>query len=138
MHNGKIPLISEGSWVPDKQAPPPPMTPQLWLKCYLPGEISPIPVHRSKPPPHPPTFFQSTNTLHATYLLPHVSSPEHDLEFILVHRRCSISVVQLLSHVLLFGDPMDSNPPGSSVHAILQVRILEWVAISFSRGIFLL
>ena len=31
-------------------------------------------------------------------------------------------------------DPMDGNPPGSSVHGILQVRILEWVAIPFSRG----
>ena len=30
--------------------------------------------------------------------------------------------------------PMESNPPGSSVHGILQARILEWVAISFSRG----
>jgi len=27
---------------------------------------------------------------------------------------------------------MDSSPPGSSVHRILQARILEWVAISFS------
>ena len=26
------------------------------------------------------------------------------------------------------------NPPGSSVHEILQARILEWVATSFSRG----
>ena len=31
-------------------------------------------------------------------------------------------------------DPVDYNPPGSSVHGILQARILEWVAISFSRG----
>ena len=31
-------------------------------------------------------------------------------------------------------DPMDCSPPGSFVHWILQVRILEWVAISFSRG----
>ena len=30
--------------------------------------------------------------------------------------------------------PMDSSPPGSSVHGIFQTRILEWVAISFSRG----
>ena len=30
--------------------------------------------------------------------------------------------------------PMDSSPPGSSVHGIFQARILEWVAISFSRG----
>ena len=31
-------------------------------------------------------------------------------------------------------DPMDCSPPGSSVHGILQARILEWVAISFSRA----
>ena len=29
---------------------------------------------------------------------------------------------------------MDCSPPGSSVHGILQTRILEWVAVSFSRG----
>ena len=29
---------------------------------------------------------------------------------------------------------MDHSPPGSSVHGILQARILEWVAISFSGG----
>ena len=31
-------------------------------------------------------------------------------------------------------DPMDCSPPGFSVHGILQTGILEWVAISFSRG----
>ena len=31
-------------------------------------------------------------------------------------------------------DPMGCSLPGSSVHRILQARILEWVAISFSRG----
>ena len=31
-------------------------------------------------------------------------------------------------------DSMDCSPPGSSVHGISQARILEWVAISFSRG----
>ena len=31
-------------------------------------------------------------------------------------------------------DPTDCSPPGSSVHGISQERILEWVAISFSRG----
>ena len=40
----------------------------------------------------------------------------------------------MLNHVRLC-DPMDCNPPGSSVHGILQVRILEWVAISFFIGI---
>ena len=32
-------------------------------------------------------------------------------------------------------DPMDWNPPGSSVHGIFQARILEWVAIAFSDSI---
>ena len=31
-------------------------------------------------------------------------------------------------------DPIDSSPPGSAVHGILQARILEWVATPFSRG----
>ena len=31
-------------------------------------------------------------------------------------------------------NPMDCSPPGSCVHEIFQARILEWVAISFSRG----
>ena len=31
-------------------------------------------------------------------------------------------------------DPMDCSPPGSSIHGILQARVLEWVAICFSRG----
>ena len=31
-------------------------------------------------------------------------------------------------------DPIDYSLPGSSVHGILQARILEWVAIPFSKG----
>ena len=31
-------------------------------------------------------------------------------------------------------DPMDCSLPGSSVHSLLQARILEWLAIPFSRG----
>ena len=31
-------------------------------------------------------------------------------------------------------DPMDCSLPGSSVHGIFQARVLEWVAISFSKG----
>ena len=31
-------------------------------------------------------------------------------------------------------DPMDCSPSVSPVHGILQARILEWVAITFSRG----
>ena len=32
-------------------------------------------------------------------------------------------------------DPMDCSPPGSSVQGVLQARILEWVAIPFSRDL---
>ena len=34
---------------------------------------------------------------------------------------------------LILCDPMDCSLPGSSAHRILQARILEWVAIPFSR-----
>ena len=33
-----------------------------------------------------------------------------------------------------FYDPVDCSPPGSSAREILQARLLEWVAIPFSRG----
>ena len=44
-----------------------------------------------------------------------------------------VCVPVCFSHVQLFCDPMNCSLSGSSVHGILQVRILEWVAIPFSR-----
>ena len=41
--------------------------------------------------------------------------------------------VKSLWFCLTLRDPMDCSLPGSSVHEILQARILEWVAISSSR-----
>ena len=41
---------------------------------------------------------------------------------------------QSLQSCLTLCDPMDCSPPGSSIHGILQARIPEWIAISFSRG----
>ena len=47
----------------------------------------------------------------------------------------SMKLKVLVAHsCLAFCDPMDCNPSGSSVHGILRVRILGWVAIPFSRG----
>ena len=43
-------------------------------------------------------------------------------------------MLSCFSHVQLLCDPVDCSPPGSSVYGISQARILEWVAISFSRG----
>ena len=45
-----------------------------------------------------------------------------------VHERASAQL-----HPTLY-DPADYSPPGSSVHGILQARILEWVAMSSSSG----
>ena len=50
-------------------------------------------------------------------------------------KRLSLGAV-FFSHKVLPDsfNPTDCGPPGSSVRGILQARILEWVAIPFSRG----
>ena len=48
-----------------------------------------------------------------------------------IEEGCVCSVAQ---SCLTLCDPTDCSPPGSSVHGIFQARILERVAISFSRG----
>ena len=45
---------------------------------------------------------------------------------------CSLSLG--FSHASALFDPMDCSPPGPLVHGIFQARILEWVAIFYSRG----
>ena len=58
---------------------------------------------------------------------------------------CNRIIVILSTHVKLYVcsvtkscltlcNPTDCSPPGTSVHGIFQARILEWVAISYSRG----
>ena len=42
--------------------------------------------------------------------------------------------VLVIQSCLTLCDPLDCSPPGSSVHGILQARILDWVAFPFSRG----
>ena len=44
------------------------------------------------------------------------------------------AAAQSLQSCPTLSDPMDCSPPGSSVPGISQARVLEWVAISFSRG----
>ena len=50
---------------------------------------------------------------------------------VLLLRATKLSVAQLCPTLC---DPIDYSLPGSSFHGIFQARILEWVAISFSRG----
>ena len=44
------------------------------------------------------------------------------------------AAVESLQSYLTLSDPMNYSQPGSFVHGILQARMLEWVAISFSTG----
>ena len=52
---------------------------------------------------------------------------------LVIHIHCFL-LFQALSHVQIFCDPLGCSPPGSSVHGILQARILEWAATPSSRG----
>ena len=52
--------------------------------------------------------------------------------FCFITNSCSCFLATNLSPTLC--DPMDCSLPGSTIHGISQERILEWVAISFSRG----
>ena len=51
-----------------------------------------------------------------------------------VHLVCTCMPAKSLQSCPTLCSPMDWNPPGSSVHGILQVKILEWVTISSSWG----
>ena len=51
---------------------------------------------------------------------------------LMAHEHLKLSL--LFSRVQLFSDPVEHTLPSSSVHGISQVRVLERVAISFSRG----
>ena len=44
------------------------------------------------------------------------------------------AVCPVAQSCLTLCDSVDCGPPGSSAHGFLQARILEWVAMSFSRG----
>ena len=49
-------------------------------------------------------------------------------------RYADAAAAKSLQSCLTLCDPIDGSPPGSSVLGILQARILEWVAISFSNA----
>ena len=75
--------------------------------------------------PKPPTFH------------PFSSAISCDLSFLedaIIFSGKNKYAAQSISQVWLFCDPMDCSPPGSSVHGILQARVLEWVAMPFSKG----
>ena len=79
-------------------------------------------------------FFLSTD-LHFlcmtnVYLVSPTSNINTYLNYICNINMCACSVAQSCSCLC---NPMDCNPPGSSVHEILQARILDWVAMPSFR-----
>ena len=50
------------------------------------------------------------------------------------HFKASSAAAKSLQSCLTLCDPTDGSPPGTPVPGILQARILEWVAISFSNA----
>ena len=52
----------------------------------------------------------------------------------LTYMQSAATAAKLLQSCLTLCDPIDGSPPGSSVPGILQARIAEWVAISFSNA----
>ena len=63
--------------------------------------------------------------------------PSLSFHILLVLILCCMDTVLLaksLQSCLTLCDPVDNSPPSSSVHGILQARILEWVVTLFSRG----
>ena len=63
--------------------------------------------------------------------------PSLSFHILLVLILCCMDTVLLaksLQSCLTLCDPVDNSPPSSSVHGILQARILEWVVTPFSRG----
>ena len=98
----------------------------IWTKRVF------FPLEGRAPPPTSPTFLQTGGLRDSesgpkVYTL-HLDDPSRYFEFIYINSGFSHQVRS---------DPcdlMDCSPPGSSVHEIFQARILEWVAIPFSRG----
>ena len=69
-----------------------------------------------------------------TYVLPHASGPPPSRVTPTYVFLIPAAAAKSLQSCLTLCDPIDSSPLGSSVPGVLQARILEWVAISFSNA----
>ena len=59
-------------------------------------------------------------------------SPLGGLDTMKTKATAAAAAAKLLQSCPTLWDPIDSSPPGSSVHGIFQARALEWVAVAFS------
>ena len=73
------------------------------------------------------------------YKFEHIASREKtfslvDFRELYAAAAAAAAATKLLQSCLTLCDPIDGSPPGSPVPGILQARVLEWVAISFSNA----
>ena len=104
---------------------------QLWVPCFMHwtsiGHLFHILFSQIILPSPSPTESRSLFFISVSLLLSCIQGLCYHLSKL--HVLCCAN---LLQSCLTLCDPMDCSPPGFSVHGILQARILEWVAISFS------
>ena len=98
---------------------------QIWRRVQKPGQLQKAMSQDTQ------ECSFSRNNRKITELL----TTSHNHEWIQPAPLCleSMKVLVAQSYPILY-DPMDYGPPSSSVHGILQARILEWVALPSSRG----
>ena len=80
----------------------------------------------SKCPPYPQKGFYISREMQIC--LPYCLLLSPDILLI------QLSESEVTESCLTLCNPMNCSLPGSSIHGIFQARVLEWVAISFSRG----
>ena len=70
------------------------------------------------------------------YFIPVVLTDGKSMEGLSISptKSAAAAAVKSLQSCLTLCDPIDCSPPGSPVPGMLQARILEWVAISFSNA----
>ena len=82
--------------------------------------------------PRDPTYVSYVSCILAGGFLP--ISATWEAPYLLLAAAAAATATKSLQSCLTLCDPIDSSPLGSSVPRILQARILEWVAISFSNA----
>ena len=82
----------------------------------------------------PPTFWWNVTQLYFQGYLVTLRCDRFDVTRLIICTDIYESESEVAQSCLTLCEPVDCSLPGSSIHGILQARILEWVAISFSRG----
>ena len=110
----------------------PQLLPVLWQFREIPWE-QPLSLHSCLFPPSPQGMMMGPSAPPPGALVPCWCCPRGLNIAIALWGLCTYAYASYSVVSILCG-PLDYSPPGSSVHGIFQARILEWIAISSSRG----